>query len=214
VRQNGLALRYVGTDFKDDAEIVAAAAAENKDALQYASAEKREVYSRMQEQAAAIAPSVVNLIAQRLPGLSSYQGMFVMKAMTQAAVDRAEVDKKGFNADILNETLKPKSKTIALLQRKYRDAVEANGLSLQNLPPEIRKNRGVVFAAVRQNGLALQYASDDLKDDKDIVLAAVNQNGEALQYASDALKTDEAVVSAATEQNERASQPGSGGALK
>ena len=57
-------------------------------------------------------------------------------------------------------------------------------------PPQLKRDREVVLAAVSNAGEALQYASDELKKDREVVLAAVSNVGRALQYASKELNSD------------------------
>ena len=51
--------------------------------------------------------------------------------------------------------------------------------------------------SVTVDGLSLQFLSDDLRKDYDIVEAAVIQNGTALQFASSALKANTTIIYAA-----------------
>lgn len=60
--------------------------------------------------------------------------------------------------------------------------VTANGMELQHVPPEFKRNRDVVLAAVEKNGMALQFASNELRADRDVALAAVRNRGQALDY--------------------------------
>ena len=73
-------------------------------------------------------------------------------------------------------------------------AVTADGLALQRLSQEMRRNIDVVKTAVTQNGLALQFAAGYLKRDYDIVYAAVYDNPWALQYASEELRDTKRIV--------------------
>ena len=53
------------------------------------------------------------------------------------------------------------------------EAVKQNGMALQYVCEELRKDRDVVLEAVKQNGSALVWASEELRKDRDVVLAAV-----------------------------------------
>jgi len=76
-------------------------------------------------------------------------------------------------------------------------AVKKNGLALQLLPNELKKNTmivcTIVYDALQQNGLSLEFASDKFKDNLESVKTAVRQNSGALKFASDRIKF-EAVV--------------------
>eukprot|EP00435_Cladocopium_sp_Y103_P016587 s899_g4.t1 len=57
-------------------------------------------------------------------------------------------------------------------------AVEANGLSLKYLAPEMQGDKDLVMKAVAQNGQALQFATSHLRGDREVVLRAVSQTGD------------------------------------
>ena len=80
-----------------------------------------------------------------------------------------------------------------MTQAQAIQAMMKNGLDLQTLPQQLRRDREVVLTAVVQNGMALCYAKK-WSTDREVVLSAVNQNGFALFFASDALKTDRKLV--------------------
>ena len=58
----------------------------------------------------------------------------------------------------------------------------------------LKKDKGVVLAAVKQDCEALQYAEDTLRNDKYFVLVAVKQMGTTLRYAGEILKKDKRIV--------------------
>ena len=61
-------------------------------------------------------------------------------------------------------------------------AVSQNGLALEHLSFDLKRDSQIVKAAVTQNGLALRLVhSAALLDDPDIALAAVRQNGLAIE---------------------------------
>eukprot|EP00434_Breviolum_minutum_P005800 symbB.v1.2.005114.t1/scaffold295.1/size237168/3 len=57
-------------------------------------------------------------------------------------------------------------------------AVEANGLSLKFLAPEMQGDKDLVMKAVHQNGKALEFATAALRGDREVVMRAVAQNGD------------------------------------
>eukprot|EP00913_Durusdinium_trenchii_P028021 g26272.t1 len=58
-------------------------------------------------------------------------------------------------------------------------AVEANGLALKHLTPEMQADRDLVLKAVWQNGKALQFASKELRADRQVVLRAGDPSNRA-----------------------------------
>ena len=79
--------------------------------------------------------------------------------------------------------------------------VTENGMELQYVSEELKRDRAIVMKAVQQNGRVLKFASEALKRDRAIVMEAVKQNCMALAYASEELKGDRDVVLAAVQEN-------------
>ena len=70
-------------------------------------------------------------------------------------------------------------------------AVSQNGLALEHLSFDLKRDSQIVKAAVTQNGLALRLVhSAALLDDPDIALAAVRQNGLAIDLTPIGMKHD------------------------
>ena len=91
-----------------------------------------------------------------------------------------------------------KEKVMLLDTRKLAmSRVSHNGLMLEFVSEELKRDRDIVLKAVRNTGYALRYASDELKQDREFVLAAVTQSGCALLHASEELKKDRDIVLAA-----------------
>ena len=79
--------------------------------------------------------------------------------------------------------------------------LKRDGLLLEFIGEERKKDYLMVSYAVRQNGLALQFADKSLKKNKEIVLMALQQNGLALQFADTTLQMDSEIIFTAIEQN-------------
>jgi hypothetical protein len=69
-------------------------------------------------------------------------------------------------------------------------AVSQNGLALEHVSFDLKRDYQIVKAAVTQNGLALRLVHSALKDDPDIALAAVRQNGLAIELTPIGMKHD------------------------
>jgi hypothetical protein len=76
------------------------------------------------------------------------------------------------------------------------------GLMLEFVSDNLKKNRDVVTAAVTFDGMSLLFAHETLQDDDVIVMTAIKENGMALQFASPKLKKRRDIVIAAVTQNE------------
>ncbi|MGZ3732782.1 MAG: DUF4116 domain-containing protein, partial [Parachlamydiaceae bacterium] len=79
-------------------------------------------------------------------------------------------------------------------QEIVRAILTNNGLALQYMQTEFKKDRQIVLNAVTQNGGAFQYATEELKRDREFVLAVVRKNELAFEYVSEEFKNDEEVV--------------------
>ena len=79
--------------------------------------------------------------------------------------------------------------------------LKRDGLLLEFIGEERKKDYLMVSYAVRQNGLALQFADKSLKKNKEIVLKALQQNGLALKFADTTLQMDSEIIFTAIEQN-------------
>lgn len=88
-----------------------------------------------------------------------------------------------------------------LNEDKYVADVAQDGMRLEHLPLNCKKNSVIVWTAVHQNGLALQFASPEMKKSKVIVATAVHQNWFAILYADDTMKRDKDIATIAIEQN-------------
>ncbi len=79
--------------------------------------------------------------------------------------------------------------------------IKRDGLLLEFIGEERKKDYYIVSVSVIENGLALQFADKSLKENKDIVLKAVQQNGLALQFADTTLQMDSEIIFTAIQQN-------------
>ena len=65
----------------------------------------------------------------------------------------------------------------------------------------LRRDKEFVLAAVKEDGSALEYAHKKLKRNRKIVLTAIEQDGTALRYAAASLRRDKKIVLTAVKQN-------------
>lgn len=68
------------------------------------------------------------------------------------------------------------------------EQAKKDGLSIEQFPDDLLKNRDIILEAVKQNGIALAYAPLEFKKDKEVVASAAISNVYSLSYASDLLK--------------------------
>jgi hypothetical protein len=73
-------------------------------------------------------------------------------------------------------------------------AVRNYGNALEYASEQLRNDKDVVITAVRTNGDALQYASEELQNDKDVAMAALINSTEAFEYVSERLQSDKEFI--------------------
>ncbi len=71
----------------------------------------------------------------------------------------------------LRDSFRNKSSFPYAIYNRALKSVKKDGLTLKDIPAELRASRSIVFAAVRQNPQALQYASKELQADQAIRVA-------------------------------------------
>ena len=93
------------------------------------------------------------------------------------------------------KTLAVKKVVAEEVRNSAEQSMRQNGLELKWVQHDVlRRDKGVVLAAVSGRGAMLKYASELLRGDKDVVLVAVREHGMALQCASRGLRKDKEVV--------------------
>lgn len=169
VCNHGLALECL-PDFRNDAEVVLHAIAENKAAIAFAGitllSDKHFI-----AKALSIQPDLITdkaLIEKIDPLL-----------LEELEVGLAVVNRNGLYIQYLPEKLRCDRECIL-------GAVKENGMALKLIKDHGKTNlendQEVVYEAVCQNGLAIEHASDERKKDYEIARAAVAQNGLALKH--------------------------------
>lgn len=68
--------------------------------------------------------------------------------------------------------------------------LDADPMSLRDMPYSVQNNKEVAQYAVEKDGMALEFVSDSLKKDPAIMIAAVTQNPEAIQFEPDSIKQE------------------------
>lgn len=225
VKQNGQALKHVGSYFRGFYFIALAAVEQNGLALEHVTAD--------------------------VPGLAlaavKQNGLALKHANPKLKNDRNVVEAAVKQNGLALEFAGEEAKSIFYL---VKAAVGQNGLALQYASDHCRRDPDVVFIALKQNrealkyadpkifedarfylaavreeclfalqylsgkedkqmildiveenGLTLEYVPDVYKNDRDIALAAVNSNGLALEFVHDGFKNDKDVVLAAVNSN-------------
>ena len=72
-------------------------------------------------------------------------------------------------------------------------AVEKEPFVFKEISSRLKGNKEIALTAIK-NGVSLEYVSDELKKDRNVVLEAVRRNGHQLKYVSEKLKDDLLVV--------------------
>ena len=151
VKRNGLALRELDLDLRNNKEVVLAAVGQEGAALHYASDElqgDREVVLAAVERS--------HLALQHASAALKRD-----RGVVLAAVGRALWALRYADASLTGDKV-----FMLPLVRKY-------GAALEHASAELQGDRQIVLSAVRQNGDALKYASADLKVDREVVFVAL-----------------------------------------
>ena len=151
VKRNGLALRELDLDLRNNKEVVLAAVGQEGAALDYASDELQ-------------GDRGIVLAAVERSHLALQHASAALKrdrGVVLAAVGRALWALRYADASLTGDKV-----FMLPLVRKY-------GYALKHASAELQGDRQIVLSAVRQNGDAIKYASADLKVDREVVFVAL-----------------------------------------
>jgi len=163
-------MEHLSRRLLNDEDVVAAAAGQNGDALNYAPADMKD-------------NEKVVMAAVKENGSALYYASDRLKRNEKVVM--AAVEQGGEALNNLWEN------------QKDPGSPYGEGGALKYASPDMKNNEKVVMAAVKKNGLALYYASPDMQDNKQVVMAAVKENRSALEFASPRLRKDPEIRRAA-----------------
>ena len=205
IKLDGLCIKHLSHEFKNDRTIVLHAIAQNSDAFQYASKQLKHDRSFIIE-AIRLDGFILVLLSEALK--NDFE--IVMAAVNQNGLVLACVsDELKNNRDVVMTAARQDGLAIRFTESNELGSdpelliagLESNPVLLEHLTPEGQNESSYVMAAVKKNGMMLAYAGPDQQSNFDIVAAAVNQNGNALQHASEALRDHFHIVGWAIMQN-------------
>ncbi len=169
VSNNGLALEFVASVYKNNREIVVAAIKNNGSALQFAS-----------DNFKSNSDIVLEAIENNPQAISFADSSFIK------------------NKNIAKKVVKMTNGDIEYLPKQYQDdpeilsaILEADGNRLQSLNDKIRNDRASVLRAVKGEASALKYASKSLQNDEEFLLEAISVNSDCFLYLKNNFKNDE-----------------------
>jgi len=199
VQQAGWALRHLSKELRGDRQVVLSAVSHSGWALADASADLRRDKTVV---AAAIHQSSLaeEFALPTQSSCSDAEASMAVDSHVHVAVRRRTsnmapaVDAEGSGGFI-------SSRFSNCSRRELVELVRACPMSLRSVPPEYRRDREIVLAAVQEEGAALQFADSTLRIDRGVVLSAVRQAGWALQFAAISLQADREIVMAAVKQS-------------
>jgi hypothetical protein len=193
VKQDGYALEFADSTFRQDRQIVLAAVKQDGRVLEFADS------SLMQYRQIVLAAVKSNGLALEFADSSFRQDRKIVLVALKSngmALEFASDDLKSKKKIVLAAV---KSKVWAADFARYgvtglRDLFVEDGAAHQ-----FNDDYDIVLAAVKQDGMALAFAGAELKNDPKIVLAAVKSNGRALTAlgVDPQLKNDPKIVLAA-----------------
>jgi hypothetical protein len=202
VGSNGMCLQILDSSFKENKEIVMIAVKNNGMSLEFASKSLKED------------PLIV------LEAIKQNVNSFEFCNYCDNLCDNEEIYKelfqKNYNPLVISPKIR-KNREIMLItitgnatnfhrvddSLKHKpfilEALQQNGMILEFLDDDYKKDFYCVQKAIKQNGISLKFAHEELKNKKELIMEAVLQNGEVLQYLGDVL--DEKMVIEIVQQN-------------
>lgn len=206
VTNDGLYLRYISSELKDDKELVVAAVKQNGHALEYASARLQN-----DKQVVALAIAQCGFALKYASSKLQDDKEIVIASVSQYgntleyASPRLQDDKEVVTAAVkhLGDALKYASKRFQDDKEIVIKACKQNCFVSLYISSRLKKDRDVILANVKNNYNSFQHQTLELRSDKEYVLAVVKYCGEKLQYASEDLKSDPDVVKASCQNKYR-----------
>ena len=188
VSHNGMNLKNVDDELKNDKDVVLKAVKQNGLALDYASLELQN-------------NTVLLYFAAR-------DNKNILKDKDQAQrIIINEMIENYSNKDYVLDKVNNYGMLLDFASSDLRDnkevvlkAVEKVGVALKYASPKLKADKDVAMKVIEQYPLAIKFASSDLRDNKEVVLKAVEKVGVALKYASPKLKADKDVAMKVIEQ--------------
>ena len=169
-------LKFFSEEFKQDEQIVLAAAKHFGDAALEFGAEKFKTNKNIITEAVKSGRKALSFLAEN----EKNDKNLVITA----------VKHHGYALQYASEQLQnDKDVVIAAIT-----AVDQYSNTLQYASEELRNDKDVVITAVGHNGNALQYASEELQNDKDVAMAALINSTEAFKYVSERLQSDKEFI--------------------
>ena len=169
-------LKFFSEEFKQDEQIVLAAAKHFGDAALEFGAEKFKTNKNIITEAVKSGRKALSFLAEN----EKNDKNLVITA----------VKHHGYALQYASEQLQnDKDVVIAAIT-----AVDQYSNTLQYASEELRNDKDVVITAVGRNGNALQYASEELRNDKDVAMAALINSTEAFKYVSERLQSDKEFI--------------------
>lgn len=163
---NGILLKYVSEELRNNIEIVKLAISQNVFALEFASEELRNNIE------------VIKFAVS--------QTCFALQFASEELRNNIEVVKLAISQDGI--TLKYASEELRNNIEVVKLAVSKSEYAFRFASEELRNNIEVVKLAVSQDGCALNFASEELRNNIEVVKLAVSQDGRALEFANEELQ--------------------------
>jgi hypothetical protein len=227
VKQNGLALEFADSKFKENKEIVMISVRNNGMSLQFADFKFREnkeiVMIAVKNNGMSLEFASKSLKKDPLIVLEAIKqnvNSFKFCDYHYTICDNEEIYKelfqKNYNPLVISPKIR-KNREIMLIaitgnatnfnrvddslkQKPFiLEAIQQNGMILEFLDDDYKKDFYCVQRAIKQNGMSLKFANEDLRKNKELIKEAALQNGEVLKYLGDVL--DKEIVIEIVQQN-------------
>lgn len=192
VGYNGMNLKNVDKELRNDKDVVKAAISNNGNAINYASLDLQND------------PIILYLSAKKCPEVLKDKDMYLRTAVKNLIEEYSnkekvlnKVQEYGMQLEYASDELKNDKDVV-------EKAITSCGAAIKFASKELKNDKDLAIKAVQQYGLALEYLPNELKNDKDVVLEAVSKHGAAIKFASNELKNDKEVIEKSVEQYPKA----------
>ena len=192
VGYNGMNLKNVDKELRNDKDVVKAAISNNGNAINYASLDLQND------------PIILYLSAKKCPEVLKDKDMYLRTAVKNLIEEYSNKEKVLNKVQEYGMQLEYASDELKNDRDVVEKAITSCGAAIKFASNELKNDKDLAIKAVQQYGLALEYLPNELKNDKEVVLEAVSKHGAAIKFASNELKSDKEVIEKSVEQYPKA----------
>jgi hypothetical protein len=188
VRENGLALQFAEPKLTNDEDIVAAAVGNNGMSLQFVGNAIKEILVNDKQIMISIIQNNGLTLQFACSEVKSNKETVLIAVKNDGLSLKYANDSLKEDPTIIMEAIKQNIdsfKYCHLLENEeiFKYLFQNNYKFPSWISPKIKNNKEIMLIAVTQNGMVLEFLKDDFKKDRDIVRASIKQNRGARKFA-------------------------------